>query len=579
MRQTMMWVSALALTLATHTACSARLSAQDADQPGKTSSPNSPTTNNAENNLPQQNNNTPTQPTTSTPDTAPQPLRRISAEQYHQILSDTLPEPLAQQLIARSLFPATLIKQGFSTDAAANSVNKQESNNIEDNAERMSTTLLEDAANTYPQTSACVPQGFSDADLDRCVPSVIQALAPRLYRRPLTEAEQQLIADLYETVRLDQGSRVAWAAMFQLLFQAPALLYRTERGDQPAQLNPELLTLTDWELASRLSFFFLNSGPDDELWRAAQAGQLHTPAQIEAQARRLVKLPRVQKTLGIFHRDWLKLYTLQDAERVELTLDAPTRDALLHEAERLLADLIARGDGNLTALFESQELPVAAPLKDLYGVDQADGSAQHLPDRRGLLSTVSFMMTHAKTDATNPIERGAFLLRDVLCVNLPVLPGGIDTQGPLMSSAHLPTARQRLAPLMERNDCSGCHVRINPPGLAMESYDHLGRFRTQEQGEALDTAGQLREGSLDFSFNDTQDMFSQLASTRQLHDCYAKHWLRFATGRLDTQADAHTLKALSEAFWDTQGDLSELLVQLTQTEAFLYRRPHPAPQE
>lgn len=570
-------MSLLAMAALTSQGCKASLSAQDTNpatgpsgKPPITSGKNN--TPGKENNKPGPQNNTPG-PSLS-PDTAPQPLRRISSEQYHLILTDLYPQQLTTRLLARSIFPETIISQGFSTDADANRVSTSESNRIEDNAERLSATLLDEANSLYPLTSDCVPEGFSDAQLDGCVEALLDDKFSRAYRRPLTSQERQIARDLYESVRADQGSRVAWAALHQLLFQAPALLYRTERGEDAAPTNPELKRLTDWEMASRLSFFFLNSGPDDELWQAAQRGELKTPAQIKAQAQRLVRSPRAQHALATFHRDWLKLYQLKDANREGLMLDEQTRQALLGESGALVAHLMDQGDGNLATLLGTDELPVAASLGALYGVDGADGSVVTMPNRRGLLSTVSFMMTHSKTNSTNPIERGAFLLKDVVCAYVPPLPGGIDTQGPLKNAATLPTAKQRLAPLTERNDCSGCHLRINPPGLAMENFDHLGRFREQENDTPIDAAGTLREGGLELTFSGPNELFEGLSTSRQVHDCYARHWFRFTTGRLETDADAYTIKTLSDTFWDAQGDLSELMVELTQTEAFLYRRPH-----
>lgn len=566
-RQSSFVISVACLTaLALGQGCSARLSTQDlADSPNKP-----PIT--AKNNASGKENNKPDLPLS--PDAAPQPLRRISSDQYHLILSDLFPQTLSARLLERSIFPETLITQGFSTDADANRVSTSESNRIEDNAERMSATLLDEADSLYPLTSDCVPSGFNDAQLDSCVEALLDETFTRAYRRPLTAQERQLAQDLYESVRADQGSRVAWASLHQLLLQAPALLYRTERGEGPAPSNPELLRLSDWEMASRLSFFFLNSGPDDELWQAAERGELKTPAQIEAQAQRLVKSPRAQHAMATFHRDWLKLYQLKGANREGLTLDDQTRQALLGESQALIEHLMAKGDGNLETLLGTDELPVAAPLAQLYGVPNADGSVVTMPNRRGLLSTVSFAMTHSKSSSTNPIERGVFLLRDVICVYVPPLPGGVDTQGPLKSAAHHPTARLRLAPLTERADCKGCHLRINPPGLAFENFDHVGRFREQEKNAPIDASGTLEEGNIKLTFSGPSELLEGLAKSRQVHDCYARQWFRFSTGRLETDADAYTLKTLSDTFWDAQGDLSELMVQLTQTEAFLYRRPH-----
>jgi len=168
------------IALALSQGCSARLSTQDT-APTKAPSGKPPITS-EKNNTPDQENNKPGPQNNSpgpslTPDTAPQPLRRISSEQYHLILTDLYPQQLTTRLLARSIFPETLISQGFSTDADANRVSTSESNRIEDNAERLSATLLDEADSLYPLTSDCVPAGFSQAQLDGCVEADLYKLA------------------------------------------------------------------------------------------------------------------------------------------------------------------------------------------------------------------------------------------------------------------------------------------------------------------------------------------------------------------------------------------------------------------
>ena len=570
-------VSALLGVLTMSAGCTARLSAIDAspedDSSGSgvgqdsASGPSKPT--------PTPDSPGPVAPTPAlVPDAPPQPLRRVSSEQYHQIVLDLMPPSVGPALVSMSLFPETIITQGFSADAAANLVSTAHSHRIEDNAERMADALLARADEVYPQLDACIPQGFSDAQLDACVDGFIQEFGLRAYRRPLTQAERQIARDLYDAVRQAQSAREAFAALLQLFLQAPALLYRVERGGQPVQGLPQLRHLTDWEMASRLSFFFLGSGPDQALRQAAAAGQLSTPAQVQAQARRLAQTPRAKQVMGAFLRDWLKLYLLRGAQREGLTLDLATRQALLREGERLLTYVVEQGDGSLASLLGAATMPVAPELGALYGVQGADGGPRQLEQRRGLLTTVSFMMAHSHVRSTNPIERGAFLLKEVLCSHVPPLPGDVDLSAPLEATSHLPTARERLAPLTERNDCAGCHMRINPPGLAMERFDHLGRWRTHEGGVPIDASGLLRERGLELRFETSLELVEALAAERVVHDCYALQAFRFAQGRYEAAADAHALAQLQERFWDAGGDLTELLVALTQTEAFLYRRPH-----
>jgi len=509
-----------------------------------------------------------------------QPLRRLSSTQYHNTLRDLFGDELGPELIEGSLFPRTQITSGFVNDAEANVVNTTESNAIEDEAERIATQLLAEPDRYAAQLLPCaVPSAADDDAIDGCIDDFIEQFGARAYRRPLTDGETDIARSLYDELRAEQSALEAWSALVQYFAQSPALLYRVERGQGTTKSG--LVRLSDYEMASRLSYFFLDSMPDPELFAAAEAGELRTPAQVAAQARRLMDEPAFRTAFDAFHRDWLRAYELEQSGKDTQVFPDYTPEvqaSLLEEASQLVRYVLDEGDGNLTSLLGSPEQPVNSTLASFYGVS-APGAGEDtwvpaaVPERRGLLTLGSLMATLAKKDRTNPIHRGAFFQREILCNQLPAFPANLDTQTPLESTSGLPTARERLAPLLENPTCMGCHGQFNPTGLALESYDATGRFREQENGAEIDTSATLVLDGQSRSFANGTELIEAVAESADARECYTLQLYRAALGRREFAADACSLALANRAAVDHGGDLRELLVAITQTDGFLYRQP------
>lgn len=500
---------------------------------------------------------------------AEQPLRRLSSEQYHNVVRALFPDAVGAALVDRSRFPATQYA-GFVNDAAANVVSSGEAERIADNAAVMAGYLLDNARAVLPQVMPCAPAAYTDADVDGCIAGFIDGFGRRAYRRPLTAAETALARRVYDEVRATQSADAAWASVMQYFLQAPALLYRVERGAGPVSGRPGVLALSSWEMASRLSFFFLNSLPDDELMRAAAADELRTEAQIEAQARRLVADPAVYAAIDVFHRDWLGTGGLQVAQRDDPAFEA-ARAAMVAETGALVRWVMEEADGSFHTLLTTDTLPIAAELRGIYGLPAGGDGVVTVPERRGLLTLASVNAVRATSARSHPIKRGLFVLERVLCSSVPAFPGNVDTVTPLEGTSALPTARQRLQPLIEREDCRSCHRVINPPGFAFENFDAAGRHRTMENGAPIDASGNVRLDGVDVAFTGPAELAEQVAASAQARDCYAEQWFRFAAGRPETEADTCSLEQLKEVFAASGGDLREALVAITLTDAFRFR--------
>lgn len=502
-----------------------------------------------------------------------QPLRRLSSAQYHNTLRDLLGPALAETLVAGSLFPQTVVERGFANDAEANVVNTAESHAIEDNAERIAAAVIADP-DAFLSLMPCPDVSSSDpSSVDGCVDAFIASFGARAYRRPVSDGETTVVRSLYDRVRQDGSAVEAFSALMQLFVQAPALLYRVERGAE--EVLPGLVRLSDHEMASRISYFFADTMPDAELFTEAEAGRLRTPDQVAAQARRLIGAPTFHRVLEGFHRDWLHVYSLASGGKdtgVFPQYNAQLRDSLLEEVGRFVQNVLERGDGSVRSLLGSSEGMVDPALAELYALAPVDDwTAVDLPERRGVLTLASVMAAQASASQTDPIHRGLFVQEEVLCNDLPSLPVDVDTMTALDDVSGLPTARERLQPLLTDPSCSGCHSQFNPTGLALENYDALGQWREFENDAPILSAGTLTLDTVPVEFGGPLEMMDSIAASDQARDCYTRQWFRASLGRREAVADRCSLDVATRAAADSDGDIVELLVAIATSDAFMYR--------
>ena len=489
-----------------------------------------------------------------------QSLRRVSSDQYRQILADLLPPQFGEAALAASTFPATLITSGFSTYAVANTVSSNESIAMEDNADAIAAVFLEGIDGYAPELVPCLSTGFSDSDIDGCIDGFVSEFGARAFRRPLTEGETQLITELYADITATDGAEAGLAAVLQFFLQAPPLLYVTERvGDGPDGFT----LLAPNELAVRLSLLFSNSAPDAELLAAVEEGRLVSRDDVEREARRMLATPGAVRAFATFHHEWMHGFVLGDAVRIHDQWTDDSSAGLAAELRTLGQWIFEESDGSFHSLMSTTEFPVDDRLADIYGTGG---------ERRGLLMTASVMASLAHESRTSLIERAAFIRANVLCSPSPPLPGDVDVDGTLEDNTDEPTARGRLQALMTTPACSGCHTSMNPLGFGLEAYDWVGAYRTTENGATIDTTAEINLGTLSGSFANAAELIDALAATDEARDCYATQWFRYTMGRPETLEDACVLGTIKESFAASDGDIRELLVAIAVSDAFMFRQ-------
>ncbi|MGB8331526.1 MAG: DUF1592 domain-containing protein [Polyangiales bacterium] len=509
-------------------------------------------------------------------DTGFQPLRRLSSQQIDNTLRTLFGNELGNAVVSLANVPDTKVVAGFSTEADANVVNSTTSAAFEDAAESIAAYLVDNASTALPKLMPCA----SGADISSCIDRFIDEFGLKAYRRPLTSDERQILRDVYDTVSATQTAEEAWAAVVQVVVQSPQFLYLVEQGGEPVGGGDYLVAVADYEMASRLSYFLNNTMPDDELFEAAAAGELRTPEQIEAQARRLVAKDELIDVLASFHNEWLGLYDFSSiAKSPELfpNFNESMRAAMASEIRRLTEHVMYELDGTVPAFLSASDWEIPAELAPAYGLAGQGFASDGNGSRAGALTSSAFLATHAHPDSSSVIRRGVFIRRAVLCGNL-APPQVTDDQreAVLAPAAEAKTARDRLEPLTQNASCASCHNSINPVGLALENFDAIGQWRDTENDAPIDASGSIEEaGDANGSFEDPMGFVDLISESTTVKQCYSEKLLRFALGRLATDEDGCALDELKFVAQESNGDIRELLVGMTLTDSFRFRRSLP----
>ncbi|HYJ08228.1 MAG TPA: DUF1592 domain-containing protein [Polyangiaceae bacterium] len=500
----------------------------------------------------------------------PAPLRRLTQREYENTVFDLL-----GVVVPIGDFPADPVGGGFDNNAAALGVSPLHAEKYLEAAEALAQEALQS------QWSALVPCTEADAvDQDvasECARDFVQSFGRRAYRRPLSESEIEQLLRAYEAGREGAGFRQGIELAVQAALQSPSFLYRFEFGAGPAT-STGFVELSEYELASRLSYFFWGSMPTDELLDAAHAGELSQPERRLEWAHAMLDDPRAIEQLAEFHRQWLglrELGRLQKDSDIYPDLDDELRAALAAELPAFVAH-VWHEDRRLASLLTAPVGFVTAPLAALYGVETSE-SAEPIrveldPNQRaGLLTQAAVLAVHSLPDQSSPVSRGKLVREKLLCQPPPAPPANANITPPEVDPTK--STRERFAEHTAEASCKACHELMDPIGFVFESYDALGRYRDSDGEVPIDSAGWI-SGSRDADgeLANARELAERLAASEQVRDCVATQWFRFGFGRFEAPADACSIAEAQEIFAASDGDLRELLVALTQTESFLHRR-------
>jgi hypothetical protein len=437
-----------------------------------------------------------------------------------------------------------------------------------------------------------------------CLNGFLDRFVRLAYRRPLSDSDRADYASLNDGVR--SPAQVIRAVLVVAL-SSPRFVNQVEVDGTALASSADLLQLTSYEIASRLSYLFWQTMPDRQLLAAAEDGSLASDAGFAQQLDRVFSDPRTQATLWTFWNEWFRLekFTGFETTRPALqalaageSLGAPGHDHykdMVQEVRDLTQLFTFQKTGTVADLLTTDlSVTKSADLAHLYGVAPWSGSGDYpkLPasQRAGLLQRAALLVSNL--EQTNPFHRGALLRRSVLCDPLPqpdpnsLPPGSLDPPPP--SSAQ--TTRQRFSAKVDGKAlCQACHGGFSDMGYVLESFDALGRYRTTEQ--VYDEKNGDKVADLPIDTNATPkveaddvapvanaaELNQRLVASQKVEACMAQRYFEFAVRRAATDAtlDTCVVQDLAAGLKDPAVGLNGAFRRLAKYSSFFQRKVGP----
>lgn len=337
----------------------------------------------------------------------------------------------------------------------------------------------------------------SPADEGACAKRILATVMRRAYRRPVGDSD---LARVWPFFKSAAGFDAGIEAALNAVLVSREFLFRVER-DPPGHAPKTAYPVSDLELASRLSFFLWSSIPDDELLSLAERGELRKPGVLAKQARRMLADPKAASLVTNFADQWLHLRNLDSITpdgRLYPDFDDNLRQAFRKETELLVQEVV-REDRSILDLLKSDHTFLNERLAKHYGVPHVYGPRFRRVDlepgsqRGGLLRHGSVLTVTSYATRTSPVLRGKWVLETLLGTPPPPPPPNVPALDDNTVAADLPV-RERLKQHRANAACAACHSLIDPVGFALENYDAVGRWRTIEEGQPVDSGGGLPDG-------------------------------------------------------------------------------------
>lgn len=413
---------------------------------------------------------------------------------------------------------------------------------------------------------------------DSCLETFLAEFGRKIFRRPLNDTE---IASYINTFKMGSGlgNDESVKLLVQRLLLSPNFLFKVE-VEGTAESN-NLLKLSPYELASRLSFALTGASPDDMLLEDVAENGLNDE-RLLFHARRYFNSTRGQRHIERFFRQWLSLETISGLDSNDMFPGLSEDDAknqLLDEMNKVVNNEVFTKNSSYKELMSTQQGYVASDfLKSIYKMSSSENGFVTLPqERKGLLTRAAFLFYGH--DDSHPILRGVKILEDVLCVPMDSPPA--DAIAMRTPASHLLSTRQRFTEMTSPSACIGCHSKINPVGFAFENFNGLGMIRTQEQ--IIDNFGQviathnidaqttLELGDDTFSVNGGSEAGERIAVSDQAAACFSRKVFRGVMGKQETQNDSCAIGAMYNEASDSNKSVLSIFEQIILSDNFKSR--------
>ncbi|QDT59288.1 Planctomycete cytochrome C [Stieleria bergensis] len=406
--------------------------------------------------------------------------------------------------------------------------------------------------------------------------SVVQKFARRAFRRPVTvESVDHYVQFIQQRIAKGDSHAAALKLGLAAILTSPRFLYLDEGNEETGT------TLASYELASRLSYFLWSSMPDDELFHAAESGQLATKAGLQRQVERMLGDAKSNAFVEHFTDTWLRINTLGSMPPDPKAFASYYRDRLedlfKQETRMFFADLL-KNNRSIVNLLDSDYAFVNDVLAQHYGIENIHGEQLRRvalkPEHRrgGLMGQGSVLTLSANGIETSPVVRGMWVLENILGTPPPPPPPDVPAIEP--DTRGTTTIREQLDKHRTVAACADCHRKIDPAGFALEFYDPIGGFRQQYPGRpgkriAVDGSGQLPSGE---SFEDETGLKKILVSRKnRFAETLTEKLLTYATGRSMTSLDYQEIKQIATACAQNGDGLRDLVLGVANSQTFRSR--------
>lgn len=498
-------------------------------------------------------------------------MRRLNSTEYNNTVRDLL----GTSLRPADAFPPDEVSDGFNTIGATLAIPPSRLESYESAAQ-----LLVDELFALPTTDARRKSALScslDAGQeDVCGQKVLSALMRGAFRRPPDVEEVGRFTQLAKTVRgLGATAEEGLKAAMRAVLMAPQFVFRIEKDSAPGSVAAT--AVSDYELAARLSYFIWASLPDEELFAEADAGHLTQPAgTLIAQLDRMIASPKATSLAESFAGQWLGLPAL--ATKLPSVAAFPSYDPTLlssaaTETKQFFQELLTK-NAPVESLITAEFSVLDARLGKNYGITVSGQDFVHTSlsgaPRVGILGHASFLLGTSHPDRTSPVKRGAWVLTNLLCAQPPPPPQMVaELLTPTPGGGT--TLRQQLEAHRASPQCSGCHTLMDPIGLALENFDAIGQYRTEDNGIAIDAHGTLPSGVM---VNGERDLARALAVDPRYAPCVTQQLLTYAVGRSfdNSEAKAYAATVASDASGGGTLSWQAALRAVVSSEAFRTRR-------
>jgi hypothetical protein len=498
------------------------------------------------------------------PGTPPR-VRVITTQQYLNTLSNVFGPSVSMEL----KFPPLRRTDGLLANGAALAgVTSGKIETFQRAASSIASQVVDPSRRNY--LVPCMPASETQAD-EACAKEFFSQTGRLLHRRSLREDElATYVSQASQAAEQLKDFYAGLELVLEAMLLSPEVLFIVEQAE-PDPEHRGRTRLDAHSLASRLSFFLWNAGPDDMLLQAAESGELQTRKGLRRVVDTMLSSPRLEDGVRAFFDDMFAFDDFdvlsKDPTVYPFFTGATVTDAR-EQTLRTVVDHLLHKNLDYRDLFTTRATFMSPALAPLYQIPASRGWTPHeFPEdspRQGLLTHVSFVALHAHPGRSSPTLRGKALRERLLCQVVPPPPPNVDFGKLTNPDAHYKTQRERVNVHLEDPACAGCHKITDPMGLALESFDGAGRYRVEENGVTIDTTGDL-DGQ---EFEDVVGLGKALRDNPGLPTCLVSRLYSYGSGGAAKPVDRPLMKYYTAEFVERGYKLPELLRTIVLSDAF-----------